>query len=365
VLVPLLVLLLAFAGSPTQVGASTSQSFHSVRISQGKAVFKLRGPARERIRRSRVRRAHVRVSSFSRRLRPRRVRRGLRRGVLKVRLPQRVLRRLKRTSSRRVRRRRPKLVVVVTESPSRAPGQGAGSPGSGSEPITSWRPPGSLPLTDAEAASRVSARPEIRPENARANGYRPSDAELQAFYTAKSRYDETTVEYNPLNAYVTGRFSGSTDDILQWAAHKWGIPEDVVRAVATAESTWRHSYLGDRADGVDASRYPEAARIDSDSVYESMGLVQVKWQPFGRLHPGTEPLRWKSTAFNVDYWAATVRYYFEGRCSWCGSGYRMGQEWQSLGGWYNPSPWGNSGMASYIEGLKRWVAERPWERPGF
>jgi hypothetical protein len=257
--------------------------------------------------------------------------------------------------------------VVVTETPptNEAPEQDAGSPPSGSVPISSWRPPGSLPLGDAEAAALVSARPEIRPENGAANRYQPSDAELRAFYTAKSRYDETTVQYNPLNAFVTGRFGGSTDEILQWAAHKWGIPEDVVRAVATAESTWRQSYLGDRADGVDVSQYPEAARIDSDSVYESMGIVQVKWQPFGRLHPGTEPLRWKSTAFNVDYWAATVRYYYDGRCSWCGSGYGTGQEWQSLGGWYNPSPWGNSSMVSYIEGLKRLLADRPWQRPGF
>jgi autotransporter family porin len=35
---------------------------------------------------------------------------------------------------------------------------------------------------------------------------------------------------------VTGNFTGTTDEIIQWAAHKWGIDEDVVRSVATAES---------------------------------------------------------------------------------------------------------------------------------
>ena len=37
---------------------------------------------------------------------------------------------------------------------------------------------------------------------------------------------------------VSGNFYGTTDMILRWAACKWGIDEDVVRAEAVEESSW-------------------------------------------------------------------------------------------------------------------------------
>ena len=40
---------------------------------------------------------------------------------------------------------------------------------------------------------------------------------------------------NTLTARVTGNFSGSTDEILQWAACKWGVDEDMVRAQAALD----------------------------------------------------------------------------------------------------------------------------------
>jgi hypothetical protein len=82
----------------------------------------------------------------------------------------------------------------------------------------------------------------------------------------------------------------------------------VLRAVAVIESNWNQQGVGDRRDGVDASQYPPLSRIDSDCVYESLGITQVKWRPDGSLNPGAEPLRWKPTAFNADFWGASVRY---------------------------------------------------------
>jgi hypothetical protein len=164
---------------------------------------------------------------------------------------------------------------------------------------------------------------------------------------------------------VSGGFTGTTDEILQWGAEKWGIPEDVVRAVAVTESYWRQDGMGDRRDGVNASLYPAQSRIDSDSVYESLGITQIKWRPDGSLHPGTEPLRWKTTAFNVDYWGASIRYYYDGLCSWCSAGYGPGQAWESVGAWYSPNPWQNAGMLNYITTVKGHLANRTWEQAGF
>ena len=47
---------------------------------------------------------------------------------------------------------------------------------------------------------------------------------------------------------VTGRFRGTTDEVIQWAAHKHGIDEDLFRAAAVKESWWRMETIGDNGD---------------------------------------------------------------------------------------------------------------------
>ena len=237
--------------------------------------------------------------------------------------------------------------------------------------IAAWRAPGVAPLSDAQAAGRVQSVDEVRPDNSRwrgtlppPNAYRPSADELAAFRHGQvDGYGRTQLEYNPLAAHVTGNFSGTTDEILQWVAHKWGIPEDVVRAVALNESSWWMSQLGDRRTVSDPSKYPTYSRVEGTSdVYESLGIMQVRWNPWG-LHQGTEPLRWKSTAFNADYWASVVRYYYDGLCYWCGPDYSAGQEWASIGAWYNPSPWGSTG--GYIDSVEYDSTQHVWTQAGF
>ncbi len=231
-------------------------------------------------------------------------------------------------------------------------------------PIMSTRGVGIAPVSDTEAANRVRPVAENRPANVDENHYRPTAAELTAFRTGRvDRYGRTMLDFNPLTAHVTGGFTGTTDEILQWAAHKWGIPEDVIRAAAVTESDWNMSKLGDRRTVADPSIYPGHSRIAGTSdVYESLGILQVKWNP--DTHWGTEPLRWKSTAFNADYWAATVRYYYDGRCDWCAPGYSSGRILASVGAWYNPSPW-VTGSLSYVSTVTANLAARRWERAGF
>lgn len=232
---------------------------------------------------------------------------------------------------------------------------------------TAWRAVGSEPLSDAEAARRVLLGLEIRPLNAAANSYRPSAAEIQTFLTAqRDQYGRLPAEFNPRLADVTGDFAGTTDEILQWAAHKWGIPTEIARAVAATESTWRQAGAGDRRTVSDPTAYPAQSRIAGTSdVYESLGLMQIKWRPDGSRHNGSEPLRWKSTAFNVDFWAATVRYYFDGMCSWCGAGYAAGQERSSVAAWFAPTPWGGSSQQTYATKVWDHAAASTWARIGF
>ena len=44
---------------------------------------------------------------------------------------------------------------------------------------------------------------------------------------------------------ATGNFTGSTDDIIQWAACKWGFDENTLRAQVAKESYWTQTNLGD------------------------------------------------------------------------------------------------------------------------
>jgi hypothetical protein len=211
----------------------------------------------------------------------------------------------------------------------------------------------------------VQAAAENRPGNAEPNAYRPTADELNTFRNGqRDQCGRTALMYNRLVAYVTGGYSGTTDQILQWAAHKWGIPEDVVRAVAVNESNWHMSALGDLRTVADPTQYPAQSLIAGTSdVYQSLGIIQIKWSPSGQ-NMGTEPLRWKSTAFNVDYWASVVRYYYDGLCTWCGAGYTAGQDWASIGAWFNPSPW-ITGSTSYVDSAKAHMAQKPWTSPLF
>ena len=44
---------------------------------------------------------------------------------------------------------------------------------------------------------------------------------------------------------INGDFTGTTAEILRWAACKWGIDQDIVFAQAAVESWWRQTTLGD------------------------------------------------------------------------------------------------------------------------
>ena len=196
--------------------------------------------------------------------------------------------------------------------------------------------PGFGPLSDAEAAARVNQTNwEPRRENAQENQRRPSDEQLEDFRRRSEMVNRR---------HVTGRYRGTTDEILQWAARKWGFDPDLFRAVAAVESYWKMSAVGD--GGL------------------SFGIFQMK-----KTYHCCLPLSSKYTAFNADYYGAILRAYYDGRQTWLndverGERYRAGDVWGSVGSWY-AGRWRTSAALDYIRRVQQTLRDEPWRERWF
>jgi hypothetical protein len=242
------------------------------------------------------------------------------------------------------------------------------------------------PLSDAAAAALVTPEPETRPDNGKpysldgvtypaTNDYVPSNAQLAKLRSAKDSLGEPVLQLNPYLRYVDGRDGLSrptTDELIQWAAHKWGIPENWLRGEYVLESYWNSFMRGDLTPVTAAqyNQYPVQSRVPGTlNVYQSLGITQVRWDPQGDYGAGTEPLRWLSTAFNIDEQAATIRFFYDdpegSRKAWGDHSYVPCQQWNSIGGWYHPYPWGNSGQAQYVKNVQTNLATTVWKSSSF
>jgi hypothetical protein len=247
-----------------------------------------------------------------------------------------------------------------------------------------WAAVGHKPLSDRAAAAQVTHRPEGRPANVAANNYRVTNADLRYFRSVKNPAGQTSVAFNHWNAYVDGRSTlrhPSTDDLIQWAAHKWGIPENWIRAQAALESNWQMNLNGDLAplpvkwvSAYPRSAYsiqnmgqacPSGAVACTRLVYMSVGITQIKWTPDNLFNQGTRYLRYRSTAFDLDYMAAEIRYYYDGDATWLGRSYHAGNKWLSMAAWNAPAPWNNAKQQWYVSVVQQQLRAHPWTSPNY
>ena len=197
------------------------------------------------------------------------------------------------------------------------------------------KPVGWGPLSDHAAAKRVKpSKWEPRPQNSQANRRVPTRSQLSYFRSHENPSN------NPYYRQVTGHFRGTTDEIIQWAAYKWGIKPNLLRAVAATESWWVMSFRGDSGD--------------------SYGLFQVR-VPYHCC----APLIGDSTAFNADYYGSEIRGYYDGRMTWLntvsgnGRRYRKGDLWGSVGAWYS-GRWHAHGTGVYIKKVTNDLHQQVW-----
>lgn len=100
---------------------------------------------------------------------------------------------------------------------------------------------------------------------------------------------------------VDGNFTGTTDEILLWAACKWGIGANAVRAQAVGESWWHQTALSDWNSDPSYCAPGHCLGVDDPANHpgqcpNSWGILQNKWFFEKAAWPGIR----NSTAFNAD-----------------------------------------------------------------
>lgn len=226
-------------------------------------------------------------------------------------------------------------------------------------------PPGSALPSESTCASRVARSSfEPRPDNYAANHRVPTAAQIANMHPWNSLIGMDD-KSDSLRKQITGNFTGTTDEIFQWVACKWGIDVNIIRAEAVTESNWHQSQLGDYTNN--QSLCPPGT-WNGTSCYQSYGILQIKytyWQ-------SAWPMSRDDTAFNTEVVYGWLRNCYEGWSDYLYQEtpvagyprYHAGDIWGCLGFWYSGS-WYTQGAINYINVTKQHYAQKPWLQAGF
>ncbi len=221
-------------------------------------------------------------------------------------------------------------------------------------------PPGAKLPSGALCAKLVNASPQ--PEDKSAN--KPYNSRKGRHVGAKFLASDGPGA-DKLVRRITGDFTGTTIDILRWAACKWGIGQDIVFAQAAVESWWQQDTLGGWS--TDASTCPPGHKLGRDGkpgeCPQTYGILQNTYQP------GGWPAIARSTAMNADAAYAIWRSCYDGYETWLntmprGSQYHKGDVWGCVGRWF-AGQWRNPPALGYIAQVKAYLREKIWHKPKF
>ncbi len=225
-------------------------------------------------------------------------------------------------------------------------------------------PPGSALPSGADCAWQVKLRPENKRVNESFNATPGNQGIAPDFFPYGSGDPRANTE---IGVRVDGAFTGTTDEILQWAACKWGIDEDMVRAQAAIESWWHQDALGDWTSDLDCCAPGHGLGVDGQPGLcpESFGILQNRYPYEQSAWPGIAD----STAFNADLTYAIWRASFEGYEWWLndvehGEPYAAGDAWGCFGRWFS-GRWHTPAAEDYIDRVQDYLGQRIWETPNF
>jgi autotransporter family porin len=223
-------------------------------------------------------------------------------------------------------------------------------------------PPGSVLPSDSECAAAVKHRPENKRANAAYNAARGGPQLANNFFSGDDPRANTQI-----GPRVTGNFSGTTDEILQWVACKWGVDEDTVRAQAAIESWWNQNTLGDWT--TDSTRCAPGHGLGVDGQAgqcpESWGILQNRYPYEQSAWPGIAT----STAYNADLGYAIWRTCYEGYEGWLntvdrGQQYAAGDTMGCMGRWF-AGRWHTAAADGYSARVQGYLTSRVWEQANF
>jgi hypothetical protein len=244
----------------------------------------------------------------------------------------------------------------VSSSPSPAPAPGARAP-------AHFRtlPPGARLPTGGQCAQWVLARPlaENKGVNRRFN-HTTGQHVGPAFFQGDAPQANALI-----GPRIDGNFTGTTKEILRWAACKWGIDQNIVFAQAAVESWWRQTTKGDF--GTDRSLCPPGRRKlnAQGQCAQSYGILQNRY-PFEKSSwPGIG----RSTAMNADTAYAIWRTCFDGYETWLNTvpeprAYHKGDAWGCVGRWFS-GRWHTPPAQQYIAKVRQYLREKIWTTPDF
>lgn len=226
-------------------------------------------------------------------------------------------------------------------------------------------PPGTTLADESACAARVRRSTwEPRPDNVTANQRVPTTRQIAQLSSWGPAIGLDT-KANGLLEQISGNFTGTTDEILQWVACKWGIDEDIVRAEAIVESNWHQDQLGDQTD--DQSLCPPGT-WNGTFCYQSYSILQIKYFYF----KSSWPMSRDDTAFSAEYAYGIIRACYEGWMSYLSeriplpgyTRYHAGDIWGCIGRWYSGG-WYDQQAVNYINKVKTALANKAWLQVDF
>jgi hypothetical protein len=243
--------------------------------------------------------------------------------------------------------------------------------------------------TDGQCAALISPTAETATWNAAFNQIMPTASQLQAYaaggYT--STYQDDYTQYKR----VDGQYTGSTDMIMRWAACKYGVDENVVRAQGWVESGWKQGAAGDKRTTQSACVQGSFTALWNTTITEPDGSTVScpnccyqswsAWQTKVFYEWMTWPEIMQSTAFAADYRYADQRACMDGAYTtyFASSAqqpntyatdianYESNPDttntnrvlWGCIGMHYSGG-WYDSGAQTYISEVQNALATQPW-----
>jgi hypothetical protein len=164
---------------------------------------------------------------------------------------------------------------------------------------------------------------------------------------------------------IDGNFTGTTEEILRWAACKWGISQDIVFAQAAVESWWRQNTLGDWQSSGCAPGHGPGVDGRPGLCPQSWGILQNRYPFYQSSWPGIAT----STAMSADTAYAIWRSCYDGYETWLNTvthvgTYAAGNVWGCVGRW-KAGRWFTPVAQQYIARVKRDLRDKVWTLPYF